>query len=139
MRLVQEFKEFALKGSVIDLAVGLIIGAAFGAVVKSLVDNVMMPPLGYAVGRVDFSKLAVDIPTPDGDPVKIGYGLFLNACIAFLIQAIAIFAVIKVINAARREKENRSADSPQAPELTTQEQLLSEIRDLLKREPPGPS
>ena len=134
MKIIQEFKEFALKGSVIDLAVGLIIGAAFGAVVKSLVDNVLMPPLGYLIGRVDFSALSVNLPTPTGDPVLIKYGLFLNACISFLIQALAIFLVIKLINSARREKEAGASDEPQSPELTTQERLLTEIRDSLKRD-----
>lgn len=134
MKIIQEFKEFALKGSVIDLAVGIIIGAAFGAVVKSLVDNVLMPPLGYLIGRVDFSQLSVNLPTPTGDPVLVKYGLFLNACISFLIQAVAIFLIIKVINTARREKEEKTEDEPQAPELTTQERLLTEIRDAIKRE-----
>ena len=134
MKIIQEFKEFALKGSVIDLAVGLIIGAAFGAVVKSLVDNVLMPPLGYLIGRVDFSALSVNLPTPTGDPVLVKYGLFLNACISFLIQALAIFLVIKLINTARREKEVEASDEPQSPELTTQERLLTEIRDAIKRE-----
>ena len=133
MKILQEFKEFALKGSVIDLAVGLIIGAAFGAVVNSLVKDVMMPPLGYVIGKVDFSALSLKLGsgTP---PVEIKYGAFINACIGFVIQALAIFIVIKFINMARRKKEKDVAAGAKPPELTTQEKLLSEIRDLLKQD-----
>jgi large conductance mechanosensitive channel len=130
MKVFQEFKEFALKGSVIDLAVGLIIGAAFGAVVNSLVKDVLMPPLGFLIGKVDFSALSLKL---GGEPpVEIKYGSFLNAVIGFIIQAAAIFLVIKAINVARRRKEREVAKAPASPELTTQEKLLSEIRDLLK-------
>ena|SRR5688572_18880804 len=137
MKILQEFKEFALKGNVIDLAVGLIIGAAFGAVVNSLVKDVMMPPLGVITGGVDFSDKVVTLrqATADKPAVVMSYGLFINACITFVIQALAVFIVIKMMNAARRKKEEAAADEPKAPELTTQEQLLSEIRDLLKRGP----
>lgn len=135
MKILQEFKEFALKGNVIDLAVGLIIGAAFGAVVNSLVKDVMMPPLGVITGGVDFADKAITLrqATADKPAVVMSYGLFINACITFVIQALAVFIVIKLMNAARRKKEEAAADEPKAPELTTQEQLLSEIRDLLKQ------
>lgn len=132
-KIFQEFKEFALKGSVIDLAVGLIIGAAFGAVVNSLVKDVMMPPLGYLIGQVDFSELSLKLGSGE-PPVEIKYGAFLNALIGFVIQALAIFIVIKAINVARRKKERQVTEAPAPPELTAQEKLLTEIRDLLKRD-----
>ena len=137
MKIIQEFKEFALKGNVIDLAVGLIIGAAFGAVVNSLVKDVMMPPLGYLTGGLDFSDKVITLREAAGDrpAVVMSYGLFINAVITFLIQALAVFLVIKAMNSARRKKEAEVAEEPKAPELTTQEQLLSEIRDLLKHGP----
>ena len=140
MGMLQEFKEFAMKGNVVDLAVGVIIGAAFGAVVTSLVENVMMPPLGYIIGKVDFSQLAINLPT-DEEPVEIKYGLFINALIKFLIQAFAVFLVVKVMNKMMKEKE----EAPKEPELSTEEKLLTEIRDALKgntgpgTEPIGPS
>jgi large conductance mechanosensitive channel len=137
MKIIQEFKEFALKGNVIDLAVGLIIGAAFGAVVNSLVKDVMMPPLGYLTGGLDFSDKVITLreAADDRPAVVMSYGLFINAVITFLIQALAVFLVIKAMNSARRKKEAEVAEEPKAPELTTQEQLLSEIRDLLKHGP----
>ncbi len=217
MKLLQEFKEFAMKGSVIDLAVGVIIGAAFGAVVSSFVTNVMMPPLGWLVSGVEFEELSIDIPvgkleaaaadvaetatdvagagddaaaagddaadaadaaaaadtpedveaaadqveqaadtvesaaaevadaTAEPDPetgtvgegenkvVRIMYGKFLNDVIKFIIQAFAIFMVIRVMNKLNREKE-QAADEPgpdQTPALSTEERLLTEIRDLM--------
>ncbi|MEM6562643.1 MAG: large-conductance mechanosensitive channel protein MscL [Planctomycetota bacterium] len=133
MGLINEFKEFAMKGSVVDLAVGVIIGAAFGAVVTSLVENVMMPPLGYLIGKVDFSQLSINLPT-DTDPVEIKYGMFVNAVIKFLIQAFAIFMVIKVMNSLNRKKDE-VAEEPETPELSTEEKLLTEIRDLLSDKP----
>ena len=143
-KVLEEFKEFALKGNVIDLAVGIIVGGAFSGLVRSLVDNILMPPLGWLVGQVDFSKFALRIPTPGKDDVEITYGLFLNALIAFVIQAFAIFLVVQAINAARREKEDRATNPatptppPAAnPDLTTEERLLTEIRDLLKPDRPA--
>ena len=135
MGILKEFREFALKGSVIDLAVGIIIGAAFGAVVNSLVKDVMMPPLGVVTGGVDFSDKAITLRQAAGDKpaVMLNYGLFINACITFLIQALAVFVVIKLMNTARRKKEAEVAEEPKAPALTTQEQLLCESRDRLKR------
>ena len=213
MGLLTEFKEFAMKGNVVDLAVGLIIGAAFGGVVNSLVSDVLMPPLGYLTGKADFGELSIDIPvgkmeavagsaaaktglaeepaqtpaeapaqtpatTPAGEVaaagaqvaqagaavakeaaketskdaaaaespaagearvVRIRYGKFLNACIAFLVQAFAVFLVVKGMNRLRRGKERGAQDTPQEPTLTLQEQLLQEIRDELKTARPPAS
>jgi large conductance mechanosensitive channel len=131
MSLASEFKEFAMKGSVIDLAVGFVIGGAFGTVVSSLVANVIMPPLGLIIGRVDFSKMAVQIGTdPKGGPVLLKYGMFVQACFSFLIIAIAMFAIIKVINQLRRAPPPAPAVMPPP---TKSEELLGEIRDLLAR------
>ena len=131
MSLWGEFREFAVKGSVIDLAVGFVIGGAFGTVVSSLVANVIMPPLGLVIGRVDFSNMAVQIGTdPKGGAVLLKYGMFVQACFSFLIIAIAMFAIIKVINRMRRTPPPAPAVPP-AP--TRSEELLGEIRDLLAR------
>src|SRR5690606_18048456 len=128
------FREFAMKGSVIDLAVGIIIGAAFNGVVQSLVKDIITPPLGWITGRVDFAQLSLKLPAGE-EPVEIMYGNFINALIAFLIQAFAIFLVVKLINRLRREKEQEHQATPEKPELTLQEQLLTEIRDSLQRTP----
>ena len=134
---LEEFKAFAVKGSVVDLAVGVVIGAAFGKIVTALVDNVIMPPIGLLIGRVDFSKLQwvlqPDNPeTPAVDPVAIQYGLFVNAIIQFTIIAFAIFMVVKVINRVREQQAAAPADPP-APTAT--EALLAEIRDELRKKP----
>lgn len=131
MSLASEFKEFAMKGSVIDLAVGFVIGGAFGTVVSSLVANVIMPPLGLVIGRVDFSKLAVQIGTdPKGGAVLLKYGMFVQACFSFLIVALAMFAIIKMVNRMKRQP----APAPAVPPPPTKsEELLSEIRDLLAK------
>ncbi|MEI8350815.1 MAG: large-conductance mechanosensitive channel protein MscL [bacterium] len=128
MHIIKEFRDFAMKGNVVDMAVGIIIGAAFGKIVNSLVNDVLMPPLGLAVGGMDFSKLKVTIgqTTP---PVEIKYGLFINTTVDFVIVAFAVFMMIKGINALRR-KHDAAPAAPAAP--TAQEQLLAEIRDLLK-------
>jgi large conductance mechanosensitive channel len=145
--MLKEFREFALKGNVVDLAVGVVIGAAFGAIVNSVVQDVMMPVLGVLAGGLDFSQRFVVLS--NGNPPApyatiaaakaagastMNYGLFLNACVNFLIVAIALFLVIKAMNAARRTKEAESKAPAAAaiPELTTQEKLLTEIRDVLK-------
>jgi large conductance mechanosensitive channel len=134
----QEFKEFALRGNVVDLAVGLIIGAAFGAIVNSLVADVIMPPLGLVIGQVDFSDLFINLSGQDypslaaardaGAPV-IAYGAFINAVINFIIVALAIFIVVKGMNRLRRKQAEEPAKPPEAPR---QEVLLEEIRDILK-------
>ena len=129
MRWVKEFKEFAVKGNVVDMAVGIIIGAAFGKIVSALVESVMMPPFGYLMGRVDFSSLSVKLPVPDGTPVEIKYGVFINALINFTIVAFALFLLIKGINRLKREE---AAPPPAPAGPTKDQQLLTEIRDLLK-------
>jgi large conductance mechanosensitive channel len=131
MSLWGEFKEFAVKGSVIDLAVGFVIGGAFGTVVSSLVANVIMPPLGLLIGRVDFSRMAVQIGTdPKGGAVLLKYGMFVQACFSFLIVALAMFAIVKMVNRMRRAPQPAPAVAP-AP--TRSEELLGEIRDLLAK------
>jgi large conductance mechanosensitive channel len=139
MNFLKEFKEFALRGSVIDLAVGVIIGAVFGTLVTSLVQDVMMPPIGWLTGGLDFKDKAIVIEHKDTvhpisgkkltEDVKISYGKFLSACLNFFIQAMAIFLVIKVINRARRKPEP-APETPPAP--TRDQELLMEIRDILK-------
>lgn len=132
MKIVQEFKQFALKGNVIDMAVGIIIGAAFGKIVDSTVKDVMMPPLGLAVGGIDFSNMEWVIKAAEGasPAVSVKYGLFLNSLVSFTIVAFAIFLVIKGINALKRKE----AKAPTVPPLPSREEiLLTEIRDLLKK------
>lgn len=131
MSFVKEFREFAVKGNVVDMAVGIIIGAAFGKIVSSLVSDVVTPPLGYLIGGVDFTKLAITLPAiREGvEPVTIRYGVFLQATFDFIIVAFAIFLLVKLINRLRRHEE---AKPPAAP--PKQEVLLEEIRDLLKQQ-----
>ncbi len=127
MSMIQEFKEFAMRGNVVDLAIGVIMGAAFSPIVSTLVDNIIMPPIGYLMAGVDFSTLAVSLPTPT-DPILIKYGLFLNAVIKFLITAFAIFLLVKGINTL---KKPAPAAAPAGPPPT--EVYLKEIRDLLAK------
>ncbi|MGQ0456109.1 MAG: large-conductance mechanosensitive channel protein MscL [Hyphomicrobium sp.] len=127
MSVIQEFKDFAMKGNVVDLAVGVIMGAAFAPIVSTLVDNIIMPPVGYLLAGVDFSNLAAGIPTPT-EPVLIKYGLFLNAVIKFLITAFAIFLLVKAMNSM---KKPAAAEAP-AP-TPPSEVYLKEIRDLLAK------
>ncbi len=140
MPLIKEFREFALRGNVVDMAVGIVIGAAFTGVVKALVDKVMMPPIGLLMGGVDFAEkrivlreAVVDAAGAVTTPaVSIGYGEFINALINLLIVALALFIVIKAMNEAKRrfEKEQEAAPPPAPPEDVT---LLREIRDLLRQ------
>jgi large conductance mechanosensitive channel len=133
--MLKEFKDFALKGNVLDIAVGIIIGAAFGTVVSSLVNDVVMPPIGLAMGGVDFSDLRIPVGTgPEGEVVAIGIGLFLNNVISFLIVAFAVFMVVKSFNKLRRltEREAAVAPPPPPPAPSAEEALLAEIRDLLR-------
>jgi large conductance mechanosensitive channel len=131
MSILQEFKTFAVKGNMIDMAVGIIIGAAFGKIVSSLVGDVIMPPLGIIIGGVDFSDLAVTHKAAEGEApaVLLAYGKFIQTIIDFVIIAFAIFMGIKVINKLKREEEAAPA-APPAP--TKDQELLSEIRDLLR-------
>lgn len=140
MGFMTEFKSFAIKGNVIDLAVGVVIGAAFGKIVSSLVDDVLMPIISLATGKIDFSNLFFVLYNPEGAPAHyatlkaakdagataIGYGLFINAVVQFAIVAFAIFIVVKQLNRLKREE----AAVPAAP--PREEVLLTEIRDLLK-------
>ncbi|WP_455232480.1 large-conductance mechanosensitive channel protein MscL [Geopseudomonas aromaticivorans] len=131
MSILQEFKAFAVKGNMIDMAVGIIIGAAFGKIVSSLVGDVIMPPLGMIIGGVDFSDLAITLKAAEGEApaVLLAYGKFIQTIIDFTIVAFAIFMGVKAINKLQREKEAEPA-APPAP--TKDQELLSEIRDLLK-------
>jgi len=130
MSIVKEFKEFISKGNVIDLAVGVIIGAAFGKIVSSLVENVVMPPIGKLLGGADFTSLAINLGLGnDGKPVMLQYGMFINAVINFLIVAFAIFLFVKAYNSMRRKEETGEAPPPPP---TREEVLLTEIRDTLQ-------
>ena len=124
--VIQEFREFAMRGNVVDLAVGVIMGASFAPIVSSLVDNIIMPPIGYLMAGVDFSTLAVTLPTPTGDGVGIRYGVFLNAVIKFIITAFAIFLLVKAMN-----RMKKPAPAAAVPPPTPTEIYLKEIRDAL--------
>lgn len=126
---VNEFKTFAIKGNMIDLAVGVIIGTAFGKVVSSLVSDIIMPPLGWLTGGIDFSKKVLSLPQVFGvgSPVTLNYGLFLNSLINFVIVAFAIFLVIKQINRFKKVEEAKPTSTPE--DIV----LLREIRDSLKK------
>jgi large conductance mechanosensitive channel len=125
MGFIKEFKEFAVKGNVMDMAVGVIIGGAFGKIVTSLVDNVLMPIIGTLTGGIDLSNLAITV-----GEANIQYGLFIQNIIDFIIVAFCIFLMLKGINKLNRKKEETA--EPAAPAGPTQEELLAEIRDLLK-------
>jgi large conductance mechanosensitive channel len=131
MKIIQEFKEFAVKGNVIDMAVGVIIGAQFGKIVSSLVGDVIMPPIGVLVGGIDFSDLALTIKESVGEmpAVVIAYGKFIQTVVDFTIIAAAIFLVVKAINSLKRKEEEAPKPPPEPP---AQEVLLREIRDILK-------
>ncbi len=129
--MMQEFKTFAMRGNVVDLAVGVIIGGAFGPIVGSLVNDVIMPPIGLALGGVDFSGLMIPLKeaTATSPAVAIKYGVFINAIINFIIVAFAVFMLIKAMNSMKKKEEAAPATPPPPPK---QEVLLGEIRDLLK-------
>ncbi|WP_407312470.1 large-conductance mechanosensitive channel protein MscL [Pseudomonas sp. nanlin1] len=132
MSVLSEFKAFAVKGNVVDMAVGIIIGAAFGKIVSSFVGDVVMPPLGLLIGGVDFSDLAITLKAAQGDApaVLLAYGKFIQTVIDFVIVAFAIFMGVKVINRLRKQEEKKPA--PAAP--SKEQVLLGEIRDLLKEQ-----
>ena len=131
MGFISEFKEFAMKGNVLDMAVGVIIGGAFGKIVSSLVDDVLMPLVGMLVGNVDFTGLSFQFGV--GDKVSVlKYGNFIQNTVDFLIVAFCIFLMLKAINKLNRKKE--APAEPAAPAGPTQEELLTEIRDLLKKQ-----
>ncbi len=137
--MLKEFRDFALRGNVVDLAIGVIIGAAFNSIVQSLVNDVVMPPIGLLAGGLDFSKQAITLAPamigPDGvekPATLLGYGKFINAMISFTIVAWVLFLVVKGMNAMRKKEAEKPA-APAAP--TTEEKLLTEIRDLLANRP----
>ncbi|WP_305043372.1 large-conductance mechanosensitive channel protein MscL [Geoalkalibacter sp.] len=139
MGLVKEFKEFAMRGNVVDMAVGIIIGAAFGKIVNSMVSDVLMPPIGKLLGGVDFSNLFITLGGGEFESLAaaqaagaatLNYGVFINTVVNFVIVAFAIFMLIKVLNNLKRKEE--AAPAP-PPEPTVEQKLLTEIRDLLKK------
>ncbi len=131
MGMLSEFKEFAIKGNVVDMAVGIIVGAAFGKIVSSFVADVIMPPIGVMMGGVNFSDLAYTIQEAAGDvpAVVIKYGAFIQTVVDFIIVAFAIFIAVKVMNSLKKEEEAAPEEEP-AP--SKEEVLLTEIRDILK-------
>lgn len=137
--MMQEFKEFAMRGNVVDMAVGIIIGGAFGKIVSSLVGDVIMPPLGKLMGNVDFSNLFVNLgdetygslaAAKEAGAATINYGIFINTVLDFVIVAFAIFMLIKGINTMRKKEEKKPEAPPEPP---AEQKLLAEIRDLLKQ------
>jgi large conductance mechanosensitive channel len=135
MKLVDEFKAFAMKGNVVDMAVGIIIGAAFGKIVSSMVSDIIMPPLGLLVGGVNFSdlKVVMKAATDLKPAVTWNYGNFLQVTFDFLIVAFAVFMMIKGMNAAKRKEDAEPVAPPAPPAPSKEEELLAEIRDLLKK------
>jgi len=135
MPIVKEFKDFVSRGNVVDLAVGVIIGAAFGKIVTSLVNDILMPPLGLLISGIDFKDLKWELKPAVGKvpAVNINYGLFINNAIDFLIVAACIFMVVKSINAFKKKEEEVPAAPAPDPEPTKEEVLLTEIRDLLAK------
>lgn len=144
--MLKEFKEFAMKGNMLDMAIGIVIGAAFGTVIKSLVDDILMPVIAGLFNVPDFSNLFVLLKAPAdatgvnmgsieavraAGGVALGYGLFINAIIAFLLVALALFFVVKAVNRMKKKEEEAPAPAPAGP---TQEDLLTEIRDLLAKQ-----
>jgi len=132
MSMMSEFRDFAMRGNVVDMAVGIVIGGAFGKIVTSFVNDVLMPPIGMALGGVDFGDLAMTLKEASGDvaAVTLNYGAFVQTVIDFIIIAFAIFMVIKAMNKLKKKQE----EAPSAPpKPSAEETLLTEIRDLLKR------
>jgi large conductance mechanosensitive channel len=134
MSFLQEFKQFALKGNVVDLAVAVIIGGAFGKITSSLVNDILMPPLGLLIGGVQFSHLSITLKqaTAAAPAVTLNYGAFIQSSIDFILIAFAIFVLIKAMNANKRAPQ-RAEEAPAEVALTREEILLTEIRDLLKK------
>ena len=138
-KFINEFKEFAIKGNAVDMAVGVIIGGAFGKIVTSIVNDVIMPPIGWIIGGVNFSDLKVTLPAVNvaGEelaPATINYGSFIQTIFDFLIIALCVFLMVRVINklARKKKKEEEKAAKPEPPKVSAEEKLLVEIRDLLK-------
>lgn len=132
-KFIKEFKEFAVKGNAIDMAVGVIIGAAFGKIVSSIVSDIIMPPIGWLIGEMDFTDLKVKLPVNPINPevsATINYGVFVQTVIEFVIIAFCVFLLIKGINIMARKKKDETPAAPPAP--SKEELLLTEIRDILK-------
>ncbi len=127
--MLKEFKEFAMRGNVVDMAVGIIIGAAFGKIVSSLVNDVVMPPIGMLMGGMDFSNLSLALGEGE-EAATINYGVFINTVLDFLIVALAIFFLIRAINSLKKKEEEKPAEPPKP---SAEETLLTEIRDLLAK------
>ena len=138
-KILNEFREFAVKGNAVDMAVGVIIGGAFGKIVSSIVDDIIMPPIGWLIGGVNFSELKITLPAKqlaDGvqtQAATINYGSFIQTTIDFLIIAFCVFLLVKGINKLSQKKEAKPEQPAPAPEPSNEEKLLSEIRDLLKQ------
>ena len=140
-KFVNEFKEFAVKGNAVDMAVGVIIGGAFGKIVSSIVDDIIMPPIGWLIGGVNFSDLKVTLPSIDMGieklkPATINYGNFIQTTLDFVIIAFCVFMLVRAINKLskkQKKEEEKKNEAPKVPELTNEEKLLTEIRDLLKK------
>lgn len=135
VKWVDEFKSFAMKGNVVDMAVGIIIGAAFGKIVTSLVTDIIMPPLGVIIGGVDFKDLHIVLKKAVGEvpAVTLNYGNFIQVVFDFAIVAFAIFMIVKALAMARRRSETKKDDAPKTTSPSKEELLLTEIRDLLKK------
>jgi len=133
MSMMKEFRDFAMRGNVVDMAVGIVIGGAFGKIVTSFVNDILMPPIGMAIGGVDFSELAVTLQEASGEvaAVTINYGAFIQTALDFIIIAFAIFMVIKGMNSMKKKEEEAPAAPPKP---SAEETLLTEIRDLLKKD-----
>ena len=137
-KILNEFREFAVKGNAVDMAVGVIIGGAFGKIVSSIVDDIIMPPIGWLIGGVNFSELKITLPAKqlaDGvqtQAATINYGSFIQTTFDFLIIAFCVFLLVKGINKLAKKKVEESATPAPKPEPTAEEKLLTEIRDLLK-------
>ncbi|MGD2129632.1 MAG: large-conductance mechanosensitive channel protein MscL [Lysobacterales bacterium] len=132
MSMMKEFRDFAMRGNVVDMAVGIVIGGAFGKIVSSFVNDVLMPPIGMMLGGVDFGDLAVTLKEAVGETpaVMLNYGMFIQTVVDFIIIAFAIFLVVKAMNNLKKKEEAKPAPPPKP---SAEETLLTEIRDLLKR------
>ena len=133
MGMMKEFRDFAMRGNVVDMAIGIVIGGAFGKIVTSFLNDVLMPPIGMAIGGVDFSDLALTLKEAAGEAeaVTLNYGAFIQTVLDFVIIAFAIFMVVKAMNNLKKKEE---AAPPPPPKPSAEETLLTEIRDLLKKE-----
>lgn len=137
MSMMKEFRDFAMRGNVVDMAIGIVIGGAFGKIVSSFVNDVLMPPIGMAIGGVDFSELAMTLKEASGEAaaVTLNYGAFIQTVIDFVIIAFAIFMVVKAMNNLKKKEE---AAPPEPPKPSKEEVLLAEIRDILKKDDQPP-